>query len=275
MINIVIALACEAKSLIQHYNLQLQSSESGFRIYQNQDMHLIVCGVGKTSVAAACDHLHSLNKQYEAAAWLNVGIAGQRDLALGSPVVAHKITDAASQQYWFPTLLFKPPCDTLEIITVDEPIQQYSGHYVYDMEASAFYITANRYAPSELVHSLKIISDNQHESTDKINAKLVRKLMQQGLQQIDYMIQQLQTLSRTFAGIKALPLDYERCLRYWHFSTYQQHQLKRLLQRWQALRNTGPWCDALALQDDSRQVLYWLQQQLLTMPLQLGQQEPA
>ena len=77
MINFVVALASEAKPLISHYGLTLQSHRRGFPLYAGTDLRLVVTGIGRVRVAAGTAFLAGSNSD-ASGPWLNIGIAGHR-----------------------------------------------------------------------------------------------------------------------------------------------------------------------------------------------------
>jgi len=235
MINIVTALQCEAKPLINHYKLKGISTPAGFRLYENKPMRLIVAGLGKVACAAACGYLYARAGEQQDEAWLNLGIAGHATAAIGSAVVAKKITEQSSGLSWYPPWVFDLDCQRENLLTLDQACEQYDEQHCFDMEASAFYATASRFSTAELIQSLKIISDNREQPANAINEKQVLALLEQQLPTIDRLIQQLDALSTELKQQQARPAAYDEFIEQWHFTRYQQNQLQSLLSRWQAL----------------------------------------
>ena len=123
-VNLVVALSCEARPLIQRLNLKQAKSIAGFRLYGNrQGVNLIVSGVGKLATAAACGYLagSQADEQAAAAAWLNVGIAGHRNMPLGEGALVHKVIDQSSGRVRYPPLVLNTRCPTTAVITVEHP----------------------------------------------------------------------------------------------------------------------------------------------------------
>ncbi len=240
MINIVTALQCEARPLIDRYKLRGNSKHSAFRYYQNDDLQLIISGMGKLAAATATAYLAATGSS-QSSAWLNIGIAGHADKALGEPLLAHKIIDTASQQQWFPGIVFDPPCASETLMTVDRAAQEYPQAMMVDMEASGFYAAAARFQSCELIHSLKIISDNSDHATDNISEKSTIALINQNMSTIDVLIGELQPLASQLNLIEQSPSEVYTFMEQWHFTTYQQNELRHLLRRWYALSlSTSP-----------------------------------
>ncbi len=259
MIHIVAALPCEAKPLIHHYKLNGKPAQHGFRVYENNEIRLIISGLGKIACAAASAYLQGISGDTESA-WLNIGVAGHQHLAVGEILLASKITDTATQQSWYPPLTFRTQIQRLPVVTVDQPNTDYSPRHAYDMEAAGFYATACRFNSQELIQICKIISDNQAQPATEVTPQQVESLIKARMDDIDLLVQALQkqhTKSITGHIIDAAPF-----LSQWHFTVAQQHQLQRLLQRWQARTGSTPLPKEMNDFRNSKQVIQYLTQQL-------------
>ena len=161
MLCLVVALAAEARPLLAFHRLRGVSGHP-YRICAGEQTHLIVSGVGKVAAAAATAYLRALIGDAPAA-WLNIGIAGHGSQAVGTALLAHKVVDIASGKLFYPTFTASPPCRTTLLHTIDR-VQPATGDAAYDMEASGFCEAAQRFATSERVHCLKVVSDNPQSS---------------------------------------------------------------------------------------------------------------
>ena len=197
MLNIVVAWMAEARPLVDHYRLEPLSKKYGFRLYRNAEINLIVCGQGRAAAAAGTAWLEALVPAAENGAWLNVGIAGHRDLAIGSAVVASVVRDRTSGRWWKLPTRPEEGMTASEIITVGQPDFDYVTDAVVDMEASAFVETALRFAERDAIGCLKVISDNAGQpasaSTPARSSELIGG-------QIDAIASFAATLERQHAG---------------------------------------------------------------------------
>ncbi len=239
MINIITALQCEARPLIEYYKLRGNARHNAFRCYQNDEIQLIVSGIGKLAAATATTYLAASTSSATSCAWLNLGIAGHADKAIGVPLLAHKLIDHASEQQWFPGIVMPIPCDSETLTTVDKPEQAYRKETMVDMEASGFYAAASRFQSCELIHSLKIISDNQQHASEQVTEKTTIAIINDNMATIDSVINPLLKLSSQLNTIEQLPAEMYDFMAQWHFTTYQQNELRLLLRRWHALSLTN------------------------------------
>ena len=260
MLCLVVALAAEARPLLASLRLQGVSGHP-YRICAGEQTHLIVSGLGKVATAAATAYLRALIGDTPAA-WLNVGIAGHGSQAVGTALLAHKVVDAASGKPFYPTFTAPPPCRTTLLHTVDR-VQSPAGDAAYDMEASGFCEAAQRFATSERVHCLKIVSDNPQSPYQTLNAERVEALIEAQLDMVAQVGEHLRTLSQQLHALHADPSGLTELTTRWQFTATQQHQLRGLIAHWQTLAPTTPVVndDLLALQSRN-EVLAYLQQRL-------------
>ena len=259
MLCLVVALAAEARPLLAFHRLQ-GVSDHPYRICAGEQTHLIVSGVGKIAAAAATAYLRALIGDTPAA-WLNIGIAGHGSQAVGTPLLAHKIVDAASGKPFYPTFTAPPPCRTTLLHTVDRA-QPATGDVAYDMEASGFCEAAQRFATSERVHCLKVVSDNPQSPYQTLNAEKVEALIETQLDAVAQVGEHLRALSQQLHALHADPPGLAELTTRWQFTTTQQHQLRGLLARWQALSKTPIVNDDLLALQNRDEVLAHLKQQL-------------
>lgn len=268
MIHLVVALQCEARPFIHHYGMKGNSVRGPFRIYEGDDMRLIVCGVGKVAAAAATAHLHSAYGCEQPCSWFNIGIAGHADKATGQGFLAHKITDAGSAESWYPPMILEasPPTDAL--ITVDRAEYDFSTPALYDMEASGFCATAGRFATAELIHCYKIVSDNSSQPAGEISERSVEQLIGDHIISVNRIITQLNRLSSRLKDIESIPEELDRFLESWRFSNYQENHLCHLLRR---LKTLSPgekiWNETLEQAMTGQEVLIRLQQRIDNFPV--------
>ncbi len=239
MINILTALPCEARPLIEHYRLRGNARHSAFRCYQNDEVQLLICGIGKLAAATATAYLAASEPQ-RSYAWLNIGIAGHATKPIGEAVLANKIIDAATGQQSFPGIVMPIPCASETLTTVDKPEPHYRETSMVDMEASGFYAAASRFQSCELIHALKIISDNQHHNTDNISENRAIALINDNIITIESVINELRQLAAELDSIKQTPAEIYAFMEQWRFTTYQQNELRLLLRRWHALTPAMP-----------------------------------
>lgn len=260
-IFIYAALPCEAKPLVEHFNLKKDTTVQPFAVYLNQNICLTVSGLGKSAMAAGVAYTQALFASVENPVLVNIGIAGHKDHAIGNLFLIDKITDADSAKSYYPPLVFTPSCAKAGIQTVSRTLLNYDPHTLCDMEASAFYETAVRFSSAELIHCLKVISDNESSPAGNIQAKQVAELIAAHVATIETLLKELSRLAKLISGPEESVL-FEQLLERYHFTVSEQGQLKNRLSRWTTLTNAPvPEFDKDRL-PKAKDVLFWLDQQI-------------
>lgn len=209
-VHLVVALSAEARPIIRRYRLKRRDDARGFTVHEGPEHFLVVSGTGTLSSAAATAFLHGFAGS-RTAAWINVGIAGSRNHAVGRSVLAHKIVEPQSRRAHYPALPFRPPCPSDTLWTVDRPERTFPDDGLYDMEASGFACTATRFATRELVHALKVASDGPATPTTALNERQVETLIEGSLETLEALsiavralLQQLERRSADPDGLAAM-----------------------------------------------------------------------
>jgi adenosylhomocysteine nucleosidase len=240
VIHFIVALGAEAKPLISHFKLQLISSDQGFRLYHRDDYRLIISGSGRVSAAAATGWLAGQTPSVKGI-WINIGTAGHGLLEKGMLFSACKIKEATSQRCWFPPHIIPSRHSPVrsELMTVDT-VQTDYGSIGYDMEASAFIATAQRFSSSEFVQCLKVVSDTPQHSSDALKPEDLTALIAEHMESIEDYAQRLLTLHQhTIEDVDVEDIA-RTLLETWHFTSTQQHQLSRLLKQWRVVAGEHP-----------------------------------
>jgi nucleoside phosphorylase len=259
-IFIYVALPCESKPLVEHFKLKKDTTIQPFAVYRNQDICLTVTGLGKCAMAAGVAHSQALFTGAEHPVLVNIGIAGHKHHTVGGLFMIDKITDLDSQKSYYPQLVFTPSCATASIQTVSRPQPAYDPHHLCDMEASAFYETAVRFSTGELIHCLKVISDNESSPAENIESKQVSQLIVAHVATIETLLTELSRLATLITAPE--PKLFGELIQRYHFTASEQGQLKNRLSRWAALTGSqAPEFDESRLHK-GKDVLLWLDQQL-------------
>ncbi len=259
-IFIFTALPCEAKPLIQHWQLSRHPHKHPFTIFSNSEKVIVISGIGKTAMAGAVGYALALSPNQQNSLLINLGICGHQYFKLGSVFLADKIVDAESGKKFYPQAPFKVDCETMTVQSLAKPSTLYSTDYLYDLEASAFYEMACKFTSVELIHCLKIVSDNDESSIQNISEDLVSVWINQQLPLIEKLIAKIIGLQQI------IPINnaeiYQFLVSQFHFTSSNCLKLKNLLQRWQLLEGSTQF-DWHALQAKSaKQLLAKLEEDL-------------
>lgn len=240
MLRLVVALAPEARPLVERYRLRRDPETEGFPVFRRDPVALVVSGVGKAAAAGAAAFLHLATGGERDAVWLNVGVAGHATLPVGTPVLAHAVRDRASGRSWYPPLVFAPPCATDDVVTVDRPETVYGAPGAFDMEASGYLAAAGRFATAELVHCLKIVSDGPAAPAKRLEGRDLARLVGDATPVIDRVVALCAPLSAAQRALGHDPPELAECLARWRFTVTERRALRRLLRRRRALAPEAP-----------------------------------
>lgn len=231
MLTIVVALHCEASPVISKYKLKKVTDVHHYQFYKNNEINLVISGVGKAASAGATGYCHAINGSPSHSAWLNIGMAGHVGFDLGSGFLVNKIHDNSTRQTWSPSIIFDPTCITDKLLTVDRPDSKYQFEGGVDMEAAGYYVTASRFTTSELVQCYKVVSDNQHSPVKKISTKEATKLIKEKMEDIDFLIEQLLNASHDLSALYESPIMFDEICGLFKLSHTEQLQVKDRLRK--------------------------------------------
>ena len=234
MLHFFCALFCESKPIIEFYNLHKLEEFNSFPIYQSKDkdITLTITGVGKTNAISAVEYHHESIKTSENDIWLNIGIAGHKSINVGEALLVNKITDSENKKCWYPQIVFKPPCDSIDLLSINSPSTEYKA-CLFDMEAAGFYQIAIKFGTAELVHCLKIVSDNNKKSISKINKDNVDFIIRNNLDIIEKLSINLKILAHQITPMTIISETYELYIKKWHFTQTEKFKLHNLLTKLQ------------------------------------------
>ena len=145
---IVVATKHEAKPLNDIFKLSFSNDTKGFKLYQNNDIKLIISGIGKINCAIASTYLLCNSNQKDMV--FNIGICAGKNI--GEFCEFGKVVDKESKK---------------EIILDDSKKTLFSSNspsfdqkLLYcDMESSGFVNCALKFLPKENIKIFKIVSD--------------------------------------------------------------------------------------------------------------------
>ncbi len=167
-VGVVCALLTEGEALIEKYSMKIVEKKP-FLLFENEDISLIISGIGKINAAIATTYLLQKESFYKV---LNIGICASKNKDDLYKIFSIKsVIDFASEKKY----LLKN--DGATITTVDNPSINPSNikSSLADMEASGFLLAAKKFLPIKNIEIIKIVSDNFDNSIPQ--REFVKKLM--------------------------------------------------------------------------------------------------
>ena len=237
LVSLVVALPAEAGPLKEVFQLKpLRAMNNVFQ--SDQGVRLLVTGVGRKNVNHSFAILARTESGRESPlfspAWLNIGIAGHRDLPVGEVMIANKISCALSAQSSFPTPVLSGR-NFGEVVTVDEPELAYPQNAAYDMEAHTFWDMALNFGMLDLIQCCKLVSDNPHDRVEKITAALIAEIFHAASYEIRQQVDLLRNLAHEQQQLISDPAPYLKIAGRMHMNVNQALQIRRLCQRFVTL----------------------------------------
>ena len=237
LVTLVVALPAEVGPLKEVF--QLKSLRAMNNVFQSdQGVRLLVTGVGRKNVNQSFAILARSESARESPlfspAWLNIGIAGHRELPVGEVMIANKISCALSAQSSFPTPVLSGR-NFGEVISVNEPELAYPQNAAYDMEAHAFWDMALNYGKLDLIQCSKLVSDNPHDGVEKITAALIAEIFHAASYEILQQVDLLRNLAHEQQQLISDPAPYLKIAGRMHLNVNQALQIRRLCQRFVTL----------------------------------------
>jgi hypothetical protein len=233
----VVALDAEAGPIRARHGLTKAVHGGPFVVFHDPEARnwLVVSGIGSALAAGATAFLAERSAAPQWAIWLNVGVAGHATAPLGSVHFAHTVVDVPSGRTTYATIAVEVPIPGCALHTVPRPETVYPDPVLYDMEGSGFYAVARRLSTAELVHSVKVVSDNRATPVERFSAARVKTLVEAGLDAVGDFHQRLISLSATERARLTPPRCYGVLVDRHPLSATQRHQLANHLRRWWAL----------------------------------------
>lgn len=262
---IVCALFAEAKPLIDHFQLRKKQGYFPFSIFENDNMSLIISGVGKYAAATALSYISAL-WHTSFLSYLNVGIAGHKSLDLGTLCIPSKVIHPGSKKDFYPALMLDIGAKVEPLYTLDKPTDDYFEKALFDMEAYEFFNCGIRFTTLEHLVSLKVVSDNEKNPANQLTAPYVANLIKEHIDAIDQCCKKLIKMQPTSLPEINLNVFYEDI----HFTQTEKIKLERLLERFQVLNPEKeiPFLE-LKSKRNAKAVLQSLENILIESPLEL------
>jgi hypothetical protein len=226
----VCAFLPEAIPLIEGLSLKKKRIPSPFALFKNESHQLVISGMGKQNIATAIGFLHGIapNKHTP---WFNLGLAGHGNAPLGTACQIIKCTDTTTQKSFYPPPIFSTQLTKTILHTCDQPSTEYRDETAYDMEGSAFFETATRFCPRELVQSVKIISDNPESPLSRVDQSKVSSLITPSISLIKKLIEEMEIIAEELTPPLELERTFQEITRQYSLTETQVHQVTKMIRQ--------------------------------------------
>jgi nucleoside phosphorylase len=192
-LNLLVALPAEAKPLIRAFDLKRLQPDGTFPCYGRGALTLVLSGPGRAAAGSAVAYMRDLSADSHSH-WINLGIAGHARLRPGDCLLADSVLDATTGEHWLLTpMAGLPGVDVGPLRCVPHAETRYAQTAAYDMESAAIARVLDRVHALSRLQVLKVVSDNPHNPSRRINAKMVGELIEGCLPTLDALMRRLQS----------------------------------------------------------------------------------
>ncbi len=161
---ILTALLAEASPIIKSFDLQLKQ-KNPFKIYENENIKLIISGIGNIQAASALTYLLTKYPPQNIDKIYNIGIcaSSNKDDQIGTIYQIKKIVDKSTNHvYHLKSEKYLQNTTIATYTTAQTKIDQ--KYHLADMESAGFYISAKNFVATENIIIIKIISDHMEDT---------------------------------------------------------------------------------------------------------------
>ena len=230
MIHFIVATTSEARPLIDFFKLKKKNSISNFVFFDNDEISLTISGIGKINAAMSVTHTYYEFNKIKNNVWVNFGIAGHISHSIGKIFLINKIVDKETNYKYFPHIIKNCKLDQKSCITYSEQNFFYNDD-LSDMEASGFFMAADKYSTKELIHSIKIISDNKEEKIDFSDKKKLYDIIKPNEKMITSYIENIYKIWKKFYFYKkTIDEKVKKVLQNKNLSFYQKKEFAKVLE---------------------------------------------
>lgn len=189
MIYLITALDAEAKPLCDHYRLKRDSSLP-YTLYRNDEMVLLVSGIGKANTLMALSALLGWRIPKSGDILINIGICGAPpEYTIGEALLIHQIFEG--ERRYYPDILYPHTFRESSLACIDSP-QSIVRDYPVDMESSAVFQAASRFFKLHQMAFIKIVSD--HFTPESVTKEGAMDLVRSHANTLDELIRNLQSV---------------------------------------------------------------------------------
>jgi len=204
MLYIISAMGIEARAIIKYLDLK-KTTDRPFETYQNEEVHLVISGVGKINVAGATSYLlkDTLRGLNHSDYVINLGICGSLNnkFNVGDLVLVNKVVDYERKRKYYTDILVKHNLKEGSIQSIDTLNVDYEFEEdLVDMESSAFFQIASKFLNVHQIYVIKVVSDkvSKNQPLERLTNKYIDELIRGKLEEILTFTKSVSSLLKQF-----------------------------------------------------------------------------
>ncbi len=217
------ALFFEAEIFIKKFNLKRDLDITDFMFFYNKEskIGLITSTKSQATVAFSIGYIKAKFDLIKDLKAINFGIAGAKNLAIGTIKEIVKVTDNSGMTSFFPSYDKSPYFATDTLTTFVKPNEDYSIEGLYDMEASVFFEAISKLTERENIRIIKLVSDNKNNPVKDFDYKKIRQVI---INKSDELFDYLDKLLSSQQQDKTMLFNFNTC-------TFQENKILKTLIR--------------------------------------------
>lgn len=197
-------MGIETQSIIKYLNLK-KTTDRPFEAYHNDEVNLVISGVGKINAAGATSYLlkDTLKGVNHSDYVINLGICGSLNnkFNVGDLVLVNKVVDYEKKRKYYTDILVKHNLKEGSIQSIDTLNVDYEFEEdLVDMESSAFFQIASKFLNVHQIYVLKVVSDkvNKNQPLERLTKKYIDELIYDKLEEIFSFTKSVNSLLKLF-----------------------------------------------------------------------------
>lgn len=189
MLYFICAFYNEAKPIINFYKLKRVNENKFFQVFENENIKLIISGIGKINSAIATAHIVSKYGISDEDIIMNVGICGSKNRKIGEAVLVNKIHDIETGKDYYPDILIKHKFKEGTLETFSKAVVDFVIKDICDMEGSGFFNASLKFFSPHQIQLVKVVSD--HLDGARLTGEFVENLIEKNILAIDDYINKM------------------------------------------------------------------------------------
>lgn len=185
MIYLAVALGVEAKPIIKYYNLKRDNEIKKVQVFRNEEIVLIITGVGILKSAISLSFILSKFDIKEDDIFINIGVCGSNNkFIIGDIVICNKIINSELKKSYYPDMIFKHTFKEGSLESFNTPVYSDVGIIgdIVDMEGAGLAEASSYFFKSYQINFIKIISDYL---SNNVKSEDIENLIEKSLPKID------------------------------------------------------------------------------------------
>lgn len=197
MIYIAVAMSVEAKPIIKYFNLKRDNNITKFQVFKNEEIVLIITGVGIVESAISLTYVLNNVEIKESDIFINLGVCGSKStlFSIGDIILCNKIKNNGNGKCYYPDMVFKHNFKegSLEsffrVVGKDDEVE---GGLV-DMEGAGVLEACSHFFKTYQINVIKIVSDFLEEK--KFEKEFIENLIERNLEKIFTWVEKRKSFS--------------------------------------------------------------------------------